>query len=195
MNSIQRAFLRSKHWEIFALWLAVNVFFNMAANVANHQSPFSLYQESYAFPSRLLQSGILIVVWAWAYSTGSFLNSLMPATFRLRPSVFCLAVGGSWILSLWSPPFRLIPSLGMLAYLLVGLVCVAYVVRFPAKTLVIVETRQPALFWHYYGPFFAVLFFPFGIWFLQPRINDLYASHQSLVAPGDPVRPATQLPA
>jgi hypothetical protein len=83
----------------------------------------------------------------------------------------------------------------MLAYALVGSICWAYVVRFPAKTLVIAETRKPAICWQYFGTFFAAFFFPLGIWFLQPRINDLYASHQNLAAPGDPVRPATQLPA
>ena len=195
MNSIQRVLLGSKHWQIFVLWLAVNAFFNFAASVANHQSLFSLSVEPLTFPARVLQSGISIVIWAWAYFAGSFFNSIMPATLRLRPSVFGLAVGGMWILSLWSPPFRLVPSPVMLAYTFVGLICWAYVVRFPVKTLVILETRKPAICWQYFGTFLAAFFFPIGIWFIQPRINQLYAAHQSPATPIDPIRPVTQLPA
>jgi hypothetical protein len=195
MNSIQRVLLRSKHWEIFALWLAVDVFFNLAASVANHQSPFSLSLEHLTFPARIFQSGIAIVAWAWAYSAGSFFNSIMPAAFRLRPSVFGLAVGGLWILSLWPPPLRLNPSPVTLTYTLVGLLGWAYVVRFPAKTLVIVETRKPAICWQYFGTFFAAFFFLIGIWFIQPRIKEVYSAHESPTTSVDPIRPVTQLPA
>ncbi len=195
MNSIQRVLLRSKHWEIFALSLAVNLFFYSAANVIDHKSPFSIGLAPSTFLARIIEVGAGIVIFAWIYFAGSFFNSIMPAVLRLRPYVFGLAVGGTWILSLWPQPLRLVPSPTMLAYTLVGIVCGAYVARFLAKTLVIVETRKPALFWHYYGPFFAVLFFPIGIWFLQPRINDLYAAYQIPSTPIDPVRPVTQLPA
>ena len=83
----------------------------------------------------------------------------------------------------------------MLTYAFVGLLCWAYAARFPAKTLVIVETRKPAICWQYFGTFFAVFFFPIGIWFIQPRINELYAAHQSPATSVDPIRPVSQLPA
>ena len=194
MNQIQRTFLRSKHWEIFALSLAVDLFLYMAANVVDHQSPFSMGLAHPSIPAQIIEMGQGIVILAWAYFAGSFFNSLIPAALRLRPYVFAMAVGGLYVLSLWPPPFRLIPSPLTLAYLFLGLICIAYIARFPAKTLVILETRKPAIFWQYLGAFFAVLFFPIGIWLLQPRVNELYATYQTPDAPASSNQPATQLP-
>jgi uncharacterized RDD family membrane protein YckC len=52
--------------------------------------------------------------------------------------------------------------------------CMLYLLYFVSKNLVLAETRKPASFPDYAGPFFLIWFFPIGIWFTQPRINRLY---------------------
>lgn len=47
---------------------------------------------------------------------------------------------------------------------------------FPAKTLKSIELGRKVTFGEYLGDFFLFLFLPFGIWFLQPRINQIVAS-------------------
>jgi hypothetical protein len=44
-----------------------------------------------------------------------------------------------------------------------------------AKNLVKAETGKRVTFYDYAGPFFLLWFFPIGVWFIQPRINQLYA--------------------
>ncbi|HEV8512020.1 MAG TPA: hypothetical protein VGQ59_02025, partial [Cyclobacteriaceae bacterium] len=48
---------------------------------------------------------------------------------------------------------------------------------FPGKTLRSIEHNREASFGEYFGDFFLVVFLPFGIWFLQPRINKIVSEH------------------
>ncbi len=195
MNPIQRALLRAKHWEIFALWLVVSLFFDVAIDTVAGNPPFSLTKHAAdSFLGRLLKEGDGLVLYAWAYFTGSFLNSVLPVRFRLRPAVFLLALAVQLTLGLmprswWSttPPIAL-------AVFLLFLICCAYLVRFPSKTLVIAERQQLVPFSGYANEFLLAFFFPIGIWFLQPRINDLYAAHESPADPGSPHQAHSHLP-
>jgi len=57
--------------------------------------------------------------------------------------------------------------------------CLFYDLYFVPKSLVTVESGKQATFYDYAGPFFLKWFFPIGIWFIQPRINRLYARQAS----------------
>ena len=52
-----------------------------------------------------------------------------------------------------------------------------YYLAFPAKILNSIEKQRTANLGEYIGDFFLVLFLPIGIWFLQPRINKVFAKH------------------
>lgn len=52
-----------------------------------------------------------------------------------------------------------------------------YMFSFQAKVLKSVETQKEALFSNYINEFFFFLFFPIGIWFIQPRLNKLVQIH------------------
>jgi hypothetical protein len=196
MNSIQRIFLRSKHWEIFLLCIAMGFFFRLVINVLLGNPPFSSTTNAPDnFLIRVLQSGTGIGLYAWAYFAGSFLNSISPARLRLRHFVFFVALGVSVLLDLFPTHWwdKGIPLLfGLLP---IDLICYAYIVRFPSKSLVIAEEQNPAPFSQYKNEFILAFFYPIGIWFLQPRINELYAAHQNSVTAIDPADSTTQLPA
>jgi hypothetical protein len=171
-------------------------FFRLVINTLLGNQPFSSTTNvpDY-FLIRILQSGPGIVLYAWAYFAGSFLNSISPARFRLRPVVFFLALGVLLLLDLFPTHWwdKGIPF--FVGLLPLDLICYAYLVRFPSKTLVIAEEQKLAPFSQYKNEFILAFFYPIGIWFLQPRINDLYAAHQSSVTAIDPADSVTQLPA
>ena len=48
-----------------------------------------------------------------------------------------------------------------------------YIIRFFAKTIAIVELDRTAKFSDYFRYFVMILFFPFGIWWLYPKIKSL----------------------
>ena len=56
------------------------------------------------------------------------------------------------------------------------LYCLFFDLNFISKSLALAETGKPVSFYDYSGPFFLIWFFPLGIWFVQPRINRLYAA-------------------
>jgi len=191
LNPIQSTFLRSKHWQLFLLWIVVKWFLRITINTLLGNPLFSLPHASDIFTGRLLHQGDDIVLYAWLYFAGSFLNSISPAPLRVPPISFYAAAAGLLMLQLIPFPLRSSSEPKLLAVDALGLLCLFYLFRFPAKALVAAETRQPAPFFHYVVDLFLVfLFFPIGVWFLQPLINKLYAAHQSPATPIDPVRPA-----
>jgi hypothetical protein len=65
-----------------------------------------------------------------------------------------------------------LPLLGMLF-------CLLYSV---SKNLVLAETRKPASFYEYAGPFVLLWFLPVGVWLVQPKVNRLYAKDRGTEA-------------
>jgi hypothetical protein len=54
-------------------------------------------------------------------------------------------------------------------------VCTIYDIGFVADLLIRAETGKPAPFIEVAGQFLLIWFFVIGVWFIQPRINRLYA--------------------
>ena len=51
---------------------------------------------------------------------------------------------------------------------------ITYLLVFAARSIVIAERQSAAVsFSDYSGPFFSLWFFPIGVWFVQPRVNQL----------------------
>ena len=61
-----------------------------------------------------------------------------------------------------------------------ALYCLFYLWQFVAKNLAIAEKGKEVEFPQYMWLFLLLWFFPIGIWFLQPRINQLYAARATV---------------
>lgn len=64
----------------------------------------------------------------------------------------------------------------ILPFHLLATYCVFFNLNFVSKSLVLAEAGRAVSFNDYAGPFFLLWFFPLGIWFIQSRINRLYAA-------------------
>jgi len=51
--------------------------------------------------------------------------------------------------------------------------CMFYIIYFVSKTLKMAELQRNVSFSDYAGEFFLIWLYPIGIWFVQPKINEL----------------------
>ncbi len=63
-------------------------------------------------------------------------------------------------------------------FALVTLLVYMYLYYFTAKTIKIAETKKDLSFGDVIGEFFLIIFYPIGIWVLQPRINQVVESNE-----------------
>jgi hypothetical protein len=73
-------------------------------------------------------------------------------------------------------------------------ICTIFVLSSVAGSLVSVETGKPASFSAYAAEFFAIWFFPIGVWFVQPKINRQFEKMNGPTPSVSLPRNATALP-
>jgi uncharacterized RDD family membrane protein YckC len=191
VNLITRSFLRAKHWQIFLLFVGFTILANIATAISimkTAPSPEGFERMEPLFGT--VMALFMFCFQGWFWSMGSFLNTLVPPTLKLKANFFRFALVYPAVYIFVFLAFFAITTPGVLAIILplhfVAMFCMFYNLYFVSKTLVLAETRKQASFYEYAGPLFLIWFFPVGVWFVQPRINRLYA--QSTLAP-TPVEP------
>ncbi|WP_423735686.1 hypothetical protein [Chitinophaga caseinilytica] len=176
-----------KHWQLFALFIGVPVLFQIAAFSAAVSGNDPMLILFFLPIISLVLTGLYF---SWFYTLGVNLQGKLPARekmnlsrfklFLLIPSVYILAISvfmtGAYFVDLpISGPEFLVPGLLVPVHLF-SMFCIFYSMYFVAKALKTVEWRRPVTFSDFAGEFFLIWFFPIGIWFLQPRINAIFAA-------------------
>ncbi len=180
MKTIEAFFLRAKHWQIFLLLFVVPTVAEFAAIgfvSTNVRSWRDINGATLLFLGAMFLYLLSFLCWYW--SMGSFLASTVESELKLKQGFFRLAL----LYPLFYMPvfFWIVfsPGLGPAAIIfplhLFCMFCLFYGLYFVSKNLVMAETGKPASFYDYAGPFFLIWFYPIGIWFIQPRVNRLYA--------------------
>ncbi|MGB2678181.1 MAG: RDD family protein [Candidatus Acidiferrum sp.] len=193
MRAVTNFFLRAKHWHIFFLLFGIGYIGGAAAlllRLAHARSPEDLLRVNLPFGVVMVLSMFCLVAWLW--SMGSFLNSIGQPALRLRLGFFRFAL--------------LYPAVYIIVFLVLfgitkpaliavifplhffAMFCLFYDLYLVSKSLALIETGKPVSFPDYAGSFFLLWFFPIGVWFIQPRINRLYAqplSRQEGITPTD----------
>jgi hypothetical protein len=184
-------FLRLRHWQVFLLTFGLFLF-TIAVVVVDDVSGGAIYGSPDMSLQALLlfQTICLICANFWRYAIGTrlhkkyYYNSLALLIFR-----WCL-----YFSTLFNTArFVVFPSidyfdgsfnmLANIAWLLGGIYCD----YFAARMLVSVEQQRDVSFKDFAGDFFAFIFFPLGVWFLQPRINRIFGRHDEVYDPNSPL--------
>jgi hypothetical protein len=187
MNRVTVFLLRAKAWQIFALIIGLGVSGQIVATISlirGMESPDGSLKVPLGFGIETVLMMCCFLGWHW--SIGTFLSSRVPSALRLKPGFFrfALVYPAIYVMCfIWMFKFLngLLFSLILLLHFL-AMYCLFYLLYFVSKSLVMAETCKPASFNDYAGPFFSIWFLPFGIWFIQPRINRQYM--ESLPASG-----------
>ena len=62
---------------------------------------------------------------------------------------------------------------------LFSMFCIFYCLYFVAKTYKTAELQREVSFGDFVGEFFLFWFYPIGVWFLQPKINEMHLDSDS----------------
>lgn len=181
--------LHLKHWQLFLLIIGFPIileFVFMGAILSQNLSLISI-----AFP--IIMILVIGLFFGWFYTLGVNLHKKLPDTVQMNLNKFKLflvipvvymvflsifffsafsktADDGETAVGLSNDLMLLIFPLHLFC-----MFCIFYCLYFNAKALKAVEWQRPVTFSDFAGEFFLLWFFPFGVWILQPRINNLFA--------------------
>jgi hypothetical protein len=170
-------FLRVKHWQLFLLLVVLWIGSGAAQFAAIPSS--SGEPARAAFPFVAVGELVVLVFAGWLWSVGNFLQSVVPQRLKMSPTLFRISV----ILPLLCIPLSAL-VFESLNLAVVGIVFIAYGIAlagevyswyFVARSLALAQYSRQVRFSDYEATLLGIWFFPFGIWFIQPKINRLYA--------------------
>jgi hypothetical protein len=187
VEAVANLFLRAKHWHIFTLLFAVPTFAEFSA-IGFIPSRIRSWHDF--GPGGFFFLAVMVLYFlcflAWFGSMGFFFRSIVKPELRMGTQFFRFAL----VYPLIYVPiffFLVIPDTGVPIWVILPLhlacmVCLFYLLYFVSKSLVLEETGKQVSFYEYAGPFFLLCFFPMGVWFIQPKVNRLYAEKRSTEA-------------
>ncbi|WP_125424241.1 hypothetical protein [Hymenobacter rigui] len=124
-------------------------------------------------------------LFGWLWALGAYLTRLLPAgtVASVRWLHTALTIPGLYILlilavlprgfSTTGSSFQPAWALAIVPLHLLSMACIFYSLYYVARALRSVELQRQAQFSECVGEFFLLWFYPVGIWFIQPRINQL----------------------
>jgi hypothetical protein len=184
MKTIETLFLTAKHWQIFLLLFVVPTIGEFAA-VGFVRTNISSWSDVNGATLLFLVAMFVYMLsfLCWFWSLGSFLASNVESELRLKEGFFRFALlypvfylpAFFWVMF----SHGLGPVAVIFPFHLFCMFCLFYGLYFVSKNLVMAETGKPASFYDYAGPLFLMWFYPVGIWFIQPRVNRIYAEKKS----------------
>ena len=176
-------FLTLKHWELFlmlALPTAMTLMFGIPLK-----------------PLVVASIGLfmLLVLFAWMFSVGSWANSQLPPTRRRSP-LLCAAGFVAPLIYLLLYIFLYIPQLEpdgapqqpplwLLPMHMLSLAGIFYGLWYTARQLKSLQENEDADFLIFSSTFFLLFIFPLGIWLIQPGVNLLYQKLAQAPRPPD----------
>ena len=121
----------------------------------------------------------------WPMIMGDALHTLASKKFDLNHNfflvnalVFLVAIILAFLLA--GPEGFHVSGLAALPFLYV-FYAFFYCLAYPAKALKSIESGKDVSLGDYIGDFFLILFFPIGVWFIQPRLNKIAMKDKGLV--------------
>jgi len=120
-------------------------------------------------------------LWIWIWSIGYKLSVKHPSNARTVPLFFAFAIVYSLVFLLVFSVIAIYRTLNKgtdlytpEALTIIALMCNIYCLYYASKVVVEAEKQVIGKSENNVLTFFEMLFFPFGIWFIQPRINRIW---------------------
>lgn len=194
--------LRLKHWQLFLLlygiYFAMAVYqflIDISSFGSNEVSSF--IKTIWMFSIVSLISFAVGAWWEWMLATG--LRKKLPdeKTFNIQPFMvlFFLEVGYNALTQFgfvlgelidarsihkFLGPVVNITILDIRATTIISTLISIYFAYIFSKLLTMVETRRDVSFGDHAGTFLLIIFFPIGVWFVQPRINKVFRDYSEV---------------
>jgi hypothetical protein len=177
--------LKVKHWQIFIIAFALPIVLDIIGMISIKIEGNTIIMTR-MFPIILLffMGGAL----SWLWVVAIHIQKKLPDELRLKVTAFKIlffipiayvafifALFGCIISECFFPSHATMSLiLGFIVFLhLFSMFCIFYCLYFAAKTFKTMELQRKVSFSDYAGEFFLFLFFPIGIWIIQPKINKM----------------------
>jgi hypothetical protein len=183
-------FLKAKHWQIFIIIVVMPFIISVLSDgflIINENSKINI----------IFRSVIPLILTAfstfWILIVSLGLQSKIPIYIKMDVKIFKLLYIIPLIFSVFfeelidifigfsnNQEFKALITLLLIftSILLIGY-CYGYCAYFAAKTFKTVEQRRKVIFGNFSIEFFLFLFYPIGIWIIQPKINKIFANENS----------------
>jgi len=128
----------------------------------------------------------LIVFMSWIWAIGTRIDKKIPEDLRMKPGLFKFCVIYSIIYMLIFSAFALLlvaeiinPGLNFIIIIpfhLLAMFSTLYCDYYIAKNIVMAEKKERVGISSYLPYFILMWFYPIGIWFIQPKVNRIFAN-------------------
>ena len=181
-------FLEWKSWKIF-LFIIVIPFGVQSLLMNTLVSSTEINNEVVFTVMPLVMLVFMAVYLMWFWTLGVELNKMVPESDRPKVSRFKFGIRFTAIYMLLFQAFIVSTTNGVsfdLAMPVIFILHMAamyfmfYSIFFISKNLVTYENMVSGTSKSSKGTFLLLWFFPLGVWFLQPRINKIYAAEKSI---------------
>ena len=189
-------FLKAKHWQLFLLGFGIPMAFQFlfmfsviaGMNDQGELDPDTFFSFISFLPIIIVLSMSILFGWFWSIAIG--LQDKIPENVKMKVGkfkvFFFISLISFMIFSMMSMIAGVFAStmtsvgVGLIFFLhLFSMFCIFYVMYFAAKTFKTVELQREVSFSDFVGEFFLLWFFPIGIWFLQPKVNEMMDEEDS----------------
>jgi len=200
MNMINR-FLKAKHWVLFILTFGIpmiieivmmSFMFSDLMTYAKSMDSDPLQSLKYMkfIPPIMIFYMIFLYGWFWSVAIG--LQKKVPVTLKMKvkkfkfffffPMIYMVLFMFAFFflfshITTQNVDFN--PGIAGIIFVIVfpihlfAMFCMFYIYYFVAKTIKTVELQREVTFGDFVAEFFLILFFPIGIWVIQPTINKM----------------------
>ncbi len=170
-------YLKAKHWQLFIVLTGSMLVAQamMTNSMLSGDAPNALVMA-------ILKFIFAIVFFGWLWAIASACSKALPPELvsSTRPMLFGLVYV---LISLFISDRLFLGSndqlLGYIVFMqLLAMVSLIYALGFTAKQLAKLEHGKNLPFLSYSGLFFLFWFFPIGVWFIQPKVNQLLGNSE-----------------
>jgi len=186
-------FLKLKHWQIFTMIFGLPILLRIAFILTFFTSQSGLlevdpYLNILSFFALILST---LVFFFWLWSVGIELKRKIPSQYQFKNTKFIIAFWSIFMIifivfirfvvafgtDIFNQDLMSFSFLILFAYVLflfsIILIPLSYCIYFAAKIIATLELNKKLKFSEFLNEFFLLLFFPIGIWVIQPKINAL----------------------
>lgn len=192
------AFLKAKHWQLFGLIFGIPMVLQFVmvgiiiSNLATQSNidPDLMFNYMKLFPLFIILFMGIFFAWFWAVAIG--LQKKVPENLSMKVKKFKVFFFIPLVyLSVFLISFAVFEDFSfssniesyaefffgcffLISFLhLFVIFCMYYIMFFVAKTIKTVELQRQVKFGDFAGEFFLILYYPIGIWIIQPKINKM----------------------
>jgi hypothetical protein len=189
-------FLKAKHWVLFLLTFGIPMVIQLVIMgllisklfTSINSDSFDVFEKMKFYPVITIIFMAILYGWFWSIAIG--LQKKVPENIKMKvkkfkfffvvPLVYFLLFMIFFFFEFGSA-FHHESNVGILDGFFVFIIpihlfsmfCIFYIFYFVAKTIKTVELQREVKFGDFVGEFFLLMFYPIGIWIIQPTINKM----------------------